>query len=72
MRRFGEAREDGRLQRRPAASAVFSIQLLEGRSGTVPVDTISGRFYDLGEAQVGDVFERDGVAGASGGRRASL
>ena len=32
----GEWREDGRRQRRPAASAVFSIQLPEGRPGTAP------------------------------------
>ena len=36
-----------------------------------PDDTISGRFYGPNEEEVGGVFERDGVAGAFGGRRAS-
>ena len=36
---------------------------------TAPDDTISGRFYGPGEEEVGGVFERDGVAGAFGGRR---
>ena len=36
-----------------------------------PDDTISGRFFGPGEEEVGGVFERDGVAGAFGGRRAS-
>lgn len=35
--RFGELHEDGCLQRRPAASAVDSVQLPEGRQGTAPV-----------------------------------
>ena len=34
-------------------------------------DTISGRFYGPNEEEVGGVFERDDVAGAFGGRRAS-
>ena len=34
-----------------------------------PDDTISGRFYGPGEEEVGGVFERDGVAGAFGGKR---
>ena len=34
-------------------------------------DTVSGRFYGPGEEEVGGVFERDGVAGAFGGRRTS-
>ncbi|MDE0390649.1 MAG: hypothetical protein OXI57_01100 [Rhodospirillales bacterium] len=34
-------------------------------------DTISGRFFGPGEEEVGGVFERDGIAGAFGGRRAS-
>ena len=34
-------------------------------------DTISGRFYGPGEEEVGGVFERDGVAGVFGGRRAA-
>ena len=34
-------------------------------------DTISGRFYGPNEEEVGGVFERDGIAGAFGGRRAS-
>ena len=33
---FGGVREDGCLQRRPAAPAVFSIKLPTGRPGTVP------------------------------------
>ncbi len=36
-----------------------------------PDDTISGRFYGPGEEEVGGVFERDGMAGAFGGRRTS-
>ena len=32
-------------------------------------DTISGRFYGPGEEEVGGIFERDGIAGAFGGRR---
>ena len=35
-------------------------------------DTISGRFYGPNEEEVGGVFERDGVAGAFGGKRAEL
>ena len=38
---------------------------------TAPDDTISGRFYGPGEEEVGGVFERDGIAGAFGGRRTS-
>ena len=34
-----------------------------------PDDTISGRFYGPGEEEVGGIFERDGIAGAFGGRR---
>ena len=34
-------------------------------------DTISGRFYGPNEEEVGGVFERDGVAGVFGGRRAA-
>ena len=34
-------------------------------------DTITGRFYGPGEEEVGGVFERDGIAGAFGGRRTS-
>ena len=36
-----------------------------------PDDTISGRFYGPGEEEVGGVFERNGIAGAFGGRRTS-
>ena len=36
-----------------------------------PDDTISGRFFGPDEEEVGGVFERDGIAGAFGGRRAS-
>ncbi|MCY4549864.1 MAG: hypothetical protein OXC28_15980, partial [Defluviicoccus sp.] len=36
-----------------------------------PDDTISGRFYGPGEEEVGGIFERDGIAGAFGGKRAS-
>ena len=36
-----------------------------------PDDTISGRFYGPNEEEVGGIFERDGVAGAFGGQRAS-
>ena len=36
-----------------------------------PDDTISGRFFGPNEEEVGGVFERDGAAGAFGGRRAS-
>ena len=36
-----------------------------------PDDTISGRFYGPNEEEVGGVFERDGIAGAFGGRRTS-
>ena len=36
-----------------------------------PDDTISGRFFGPYEEEVGGVFERDGAAGAFGGRRAS-
>ena len=36
-----------------------------------PGDTVSGRFYGPGEEEVGGVFERDGIAGAFGGRRTS-
>ncbi len=36
-----------------------------------PDDTVSGRFYGPDEEEVGGVFERDGVAGAFGGRRRS-
>ncbi|MDE0390648.1 MAG: transferrin-binding protein-like solute binding protein [Rhodospirillales bacterium] len=36
-----------------------------------PDDTITGRFYGPGEEEVGGVFERDGMAGAFGGRRTS-
>ena len=39
---------------------------------TAPDDTISGRFYGPGEEEVGGVFERDGIAGAFGGRRTSV
>ena len=34
-------------------------------------DTISGRFFGPNEEEVGGVFERGGIAGAFGGRRAS-
>ncbi|MDE0176292.1 MAG: transferrin-binding protein-like solute binding protein [Defluviicoccus sp.] len=34
-------------------------------------DTISGRFFGPNEEEVGGVFERDGIAGVFGGRRAS-
>ena len=34
-------------------------------------DTISGRFYGPNEEEVGGIFERDGIAGAFGGRRAA-
>ena len=34
-----------------------------------PDDTISGRFYGPEEEEVGGVFERDGLAGAFGGKR---
>ena len=34
-----------------------------------PDDTISGQFYGPGEEEVGGIFERDGIAGAFGGRR---
>lgn len=34
-------------------------------------DTISGRFFGPDEEEVGGVFERNGIAGAFGGRRAS-
>ena len=33
-------------------------------------DTISGRFYGPNEEEVGGIFERDGIAGAFGGKRA--
>ena len=36
-----------------------------------PDDTISGRFYGPDDEEVGGVFERDGIAGAFGGRRTS-
>ena len=36
-----------------------------------PDDTIAGRFFGPGEEEVGGVFERDGVAGAFGGKRAT-
>ena len=36
-----------------------------------PGDTVSGRFYGPSEEEVGGVFERDGIAGAFGGRRTS-
>ncbi len=36
-----------------------------------PDDTISGRFYGSGAEEVGGIFERDGIAGAFGGKRAS-
>ncbi len=36
-----------------------------------PDDTISGRFYGPGEEEVGGIFEREGIAGAFGGQRAS-
>ena len=36
-----------------------------------PGDTVSGRFYSPNEEEVGGVFERDGIAGAFGGRRTS-
>ena len=36
-----------------------------------PDDTISGRFYGPVEEEVGGIFERDGIAGAFGGQRAS-
>ena len=36
-----------------------------------PDDTILGRFYGPGEEEVGGIFERDGIAGAFGGRRAA-
>ena len=36
-----------------------------------PDDTISGRFYGPDEEEVGGVFERNGIAGAFGGRRTS-
>ncbi len=35
-----------------------------------PDDTISGRFYGPNEEEVGGIFERDGMAGAFGGKRA--
>ena len=38
---------------------------------TAPGDTVSGRFYGPAEEEVGGVFERDGIAGAFGGRRTS-
>ena len=34
-------------------------------------DTISGRFYGPNEEEVGGIFERDGIAGAFGGKRVS-
>ena len=34
-------------------------------------DTISGRFYGPNEEEVGGIFERDGIAGAFGGKRDS-
>ena len=36
-----------------------------------PGDAVSGRFYGPNEEEVGGVFERDGIAGAFGGRRTS-
>jgi len=36
-----------------------------------PGDTVSGRFYGPNAEEVGGVFERDGIAGAFGGRRTS-
>jgi len=36
-----------------------------------PGDTVSARFYGPNEEEVGGVFERDGIAGAFGGRRTS-
>ena len=36
-----------------------------------PGNTVSGRFYGPSEEEVGGVFERDGIAGAFGGRRTS-
>ena len=36
-----------------------------------PGDGVSGRFYGPEEEEVGGVFERDGIAGAFGGRRTS-
>lgn len=36
-----------------------------------PGDTVSGRFYGPNEEEVGGIFERDGIAGAFGGRRTS-
>ena len=38
---------------------------------SAPGDTVSGRFYGPDEEEVGGVFERDGIAGAFGGRRTS-
>ncbi len=35
-----------------------------------PNNTISGRFFGPGEEEVGGVFEKDGIAGAFGGKRA--
>ena len=37
--------------------------------GNAADDTIAGRFYGPGEEEVGGIFERDGIAGAFGGRR---
>ncbi len=37
---------------------------------SAPDDTISGRFFGPDEEEVGGIFEKDGVAGAFGGRRA--
>ena len=36
-----------------------------------PDNTVSGRFYSPNGEEVGGVFERDGIAGAFGGRRTS-
>ncbi len=36
-----------------------------------PGDTVSARFYGPNEEEVGGVFEREGIAGAFGGRRTS-
>lgn len=36
-----------------------------------PDDTIAGRFFGPDEEEVGGVFERNGIAGAFGGRRSS-
>ena len=58
----GERRDDMAWRGMPLEQGGFARR-------NAPDDTISGRFYGPAEEEVGGIFERDGVAGAFGGKR---